>query len=444
MSELNGHILEHELLEFIEGVLPPARGAVVSAALARDPRLARLVAAMQEDRRRLMAMGDVQAPPELAERVEAILERQALLGLSDVAGSAEPASLPVSRLRPSRGPIVARIWRSPAGRGLVAAAAVALLAGGGYWGYTSYQRASNAAGPGGGGGPIALNTPEDVSEPVAIDEPALPPVEVASAPEVAAPTEPEVGVEVAAAVGEVESLAATGAAVTGAVSDAALAVATPASAAAGPERDEITPAMAVELARRGLLAIVVESADVDAAVMRVEALAGSGMSGGMGRSAPWRRIDGGVVGGPIDAGFETIAALWSPNFVPELGLPTPMMLGSPTTAVAGDAPFAPALGPGPRVPMELPRWTPPMSQPAAVYAVSLEDRESVLASLVAALRRDGSAGGPARTAKFVRLPVAIDPAPAADPDAVLWWTGTPSNWTWRISVPVIVRRGDGR
>jgi|GEM_PF-1068827 len=448
MSELNGHMPEHELLEFIEGVLPPAREAVVSAALARDPRLARLVAAMQEDRQRLMAMGDVQAPPELAERVEAILERQALLGLSDLADSSAPVSLPVSRLRPSRGPIVARIWRSPAGRGLVAAAAVALLAGGGYWGYTastSFRRAASVvAQAGDGGGAIALNTSEDAPpDAAAIEAPGLSPVEVAAAPEVEEPAEPEATVEVAAAVGEIESLAATGAAVIDAVSDAAVAVATPAPSVAGPARDEITPAMAVELARRGLLAIVVESVDADAAVMRVEAIAGSG-AGGTGRSASWRRIDGGVAGGALDAGFETVAALWSPHFAPELEIPTPFLAGSPTTAVAGDASLAPALGPGPRVPMELPRWTPSMSQPVAVYTVSLEDRESALASLVAALRKDGSAGGPARTARFVRLPVAIDPAPAADPDAVLWWTGAPSNWTWRISVPVVVRRGPGR
>jgi hypothetical protein len=428
MSAGGGHIPEHDLLELVEGTLPPEREAAVRAAVARDPRLGQLVARLRADRRALMSLGAVRAPAGLAERVEAAMEREMLLGLGgDDAALTGP--IPVSRLRPKRAPLVVRAWRSPVGRGLAVAAGLALLVGGGYIAVMNLSPGLPSVAPG-TTGPVASN--DDGVSALLEDEPAQPVTSIAAAPEA----------EPALEVGEPEG-AADGLEVAVAAEDLhgpplppEGATEAPAIATAAPQEPEpMSPRRALELARRGKLAIVIRGPDPAAAAAGVEALArASSRPGGAG---VWERLDGGAGSGTLARGYETIAALWSPAFVPELAAP-----GSPWSPIVasreieGEGPFAPApLGIGVSLPLGVPAWRPPLAAaPAAVWAVGVEDREATLVSLLGALARK-SLG---ERAEFVELPVAIDAPPPADPDAVLWWTQPAAAWGWRLSVPVIV------
>jgi hypothetical protein len=118
--------LESELLDLVEGQpLAPEARAKVEAALAADATLRALVDGMRADRAGLCAMAAAPAPADLLDRVEAALEREALLGLAQRERSA-PAALNVV----VAGRIGARPWWAQGwARAGAAAAALALVSG---------------------------------------------------------------------------------------------------------------------------------------------------------------------------------------------------------------------------------------------------------------------------------------------------------------------------
>lgn len=431
MSGPSGYIPEHELLELIEGTLPPEREAVVRAAVAREPRLGQLVARMRADRRALMSLGAVRAPAGLAERVEQALEREALLGLNGDAAATDLV-LPVSQLRPRRPSIAMRLWRSPAGRGVLMAAGVALAVGTGIW-------VVSALSPGLPMDPVrpaptlVAQEPGAEAEAPAADGDNAGEIEVAMAADAAADAPVlESSAPDASSVTEVATAEIHGPPApdewTGGETIAEVAGETPAET---DDRPVMSPARALELARVGRLAIVVRGEDPEAAAAGVEALARASARAGV-----WRRVDSGATLAP---GFESVAALWGSD----IGLPQlPLAPGwRQWPAIAKSNPedqgplWAAPLGIGLQLPAGIGQPRPELAAPPrAVWSVSIEDKESTLASLLAALGRR-SAG---ERAEFVELPVPIDAPPPVDADTVLWWTQPASAWGWRISVPVIV------
>lgn len=118
---------EGDLLALVEGTpLPPERAARLREALANDPNLAELATLLRADRDAVCSLPAVAAPIDLLDRVEAQLERDALVGLARSEADSVDSELPVSIVLPP-----GRVWITRRlGAALAAAAAVAIIAGG--------------------------------------------------------------------------------------------------------------------------------------------------------------------------------------------------------------------------------------------------------------------------------------------------------------------------
>lgn len=163
-------LTEELLVDYVDGVLGPAESARVAGLVASDARLRALVAGMASDKAALARAPEPRPPADLLERVQAVLEREALLGLSE-----GERGTPRLRIATSDGPALssrlgeawARAWRP-----LALAAGLALVASGGvYW-----ARIFAASAPGPKPEALVARGPEDASTgPVAniaaVDEP---------------------------------------------------------------------------------------------------------------------------------------------------------------------------------------------------------------------------------------------------------------------------------
>lgn len=96
-------LTEAEVAAWVECELPRDRHEAVGTAIDSDPNLAKLLRAMRADREAVRALPEVQAPEGLLEMVEATMERQALLGLTD--GVELNNAPPVSIIRTARTPL---------------------------------------------------------------------------------------------------------------------------------------------------------------------------------------------------------------------------------------------------------------------------------------------------------------------------------------------------
>ena len=73
--------MEHDLLDYVEGRLPPDEHARIEIYLANtDPKLARQIAGMLDDRLALQNLPVVSPPADLADRIMSSVERQSLIG----------------------------------------------------------------------------------------------------------------------------------------------------------------------------------------------------------------------------------------------------------------------------------------------------------------------------------------------------------------------------
>lgn len=128
MTNVPAH-LEADLLALIEDQpLEPSREAAVRAAVAADPALARLVSTMRADRAQVIALGACSAPADLLERVETVLEREALLGAASLEAEA-PAPIPISRVQIHRRGVGTLLRQHRWAASLAMAACLAIVAG---------------------------------------------------------------------------------------------------------------------------------------------------------------------------------------------------------------------------------------------------------------------------------------------------------------------------
>ncbi len=115
---------DHEqLIDYIEGELPPEQMARVDALLASDQKLRRLIESIKADRKALRAMPPDEAPRALVDDVMAGLERQQLLGEAPLTGDdVDEIAAEAQRNRMTIGP---RLLRIASYTGLAAALAIA-------------------------------------------------------------------------------------------------------------------------------------------------------------------------------------------------------------------------------------------------------------------------------------------------------------------------------
>jgi hypothetical protein len=233
-------VTEELLCEYVEGTLAPAEAARIQAALSGDPGLRTLIGGIASDRAALTRAPEPRPPADLLERVQARLEREALVGLSDGERAASPDV--IVRLNPAAqtldaGQIWSRLWRP-----LALAAGLALVVTGGvYW---ARIFAASSATPG-GRNPIAQAPVDPAPAPAteAVDQTTT----IAAAP----------AVERA-----IETLKTSRESTLAAVSEPV------------PEEPEIDPERAAELLRRGRLVIRVAGAPQAEASARAQALRG--------------------------------------------------------------------------------------------------------------------------------------------------------------------------
>jgi len=95
--DLPAGLTEDELLGWVEGTLARDEALRVASLLGEQPVLQRMAMGMRSDRLALASLPDERPPSDLIERVEATMERQALLGLADDALEAGVGPMPVVR-----------------------------------------------------------------------------------------------------------------------------------------------------------------------------------------------------------------------------------------------------------------------------------------------------------------------------------------------------------
>ena len=101
---------DHEqLIDYIEGELPPESMARVDALLATDPKLRRLIEAMKADRAALRAMPEEAMPFPVVDDLLAGMERQMLLGEAPGGEAADPITADAQRHRMRIGPRLLRV-----------------------------------------------------------------------------------------------------------------------------------------------------------------------------------------------------------------------------------------------------------------------------------------------------------------------------------------------
>lgn len=365
---------EGQLLDWIEGKLSPDEESALARSAARRGLDVR-VKQMQANRRVLASLKDERAPAELADRVLAALERDALLGLaSGTPLSDEP---PVSSVAPParrRGPpVIARIFdASPARFAMAAGLLLAVGAGLYLWTVVSGGGLGGSRGP--LPGPIATN---DEVKPLVL--------------------RPEPGGERTAAAGVASSEAAGGPPAAPAVILAA-------------ETHEIGLARAVDLARDGRLVMRVIAGNARG-VRQIESAAARESPGREWRLT--RRVPEGV-----------LAAV-----LPRAGSSG---RGGEAVAMYGvDA--ASLIGPGAAVAWARPPTVDRASRVRGAYLVDLPADADMMRIV-----RTVFAGATSATVAFEELPAALDLPRRIEPEDVLWWTQPASRWTARVTVPVVV------
>lgn len=387
---------EGDLLALVEGMpLPPERAARVREAMASDPRLAELAALLRSDRDALASTPLATAPTDLLDRVEARLERDALVGLAQTEATSASGELPVSVVLPARRVWLTRRTAAP----LAAAAAVALIAGG----VLMLIPGKKPAAP----GPIAVkDAPTDVT-PIVIahaDKPDDTPLTTHTdtghqGPEIAVKTDPP----------EVEPKPAP----------PQLTIVAKAEPAYSTEQ-------LLAAAREGKLVLRLRTPSDAAAEGRVKALAGNT------RSLHVESMRDSLAAKATQA----YAGAWSPRKpvidppLPRPSLPEQPIAGANTDpkkpveppAVAEKSPPAPAQPVDP---------APTMSSHAFMAAVPATG--DGLEALRKALSSESV------PADWQILPDAITLGEATDAASVLWWTAPATAWTGRFSVPIVVQ-----
>ncbi|MGQ0629367.1 MAG: hypothetical protein ACT4PL_14875 [Phycisphaerales bacterium] len=392
---------ERLLIDLIEDQpLSAEARETLGRALLADHNLSRLVAQMRADRAGLLDLGSVKAPAGLIDGVEAMLERDALLGLAASESVAAPASIPISTFRAApalattRRPSMRRI-----GFALSAAAALAVVA------TVSYFAASRS-------GPNRPK-PTDLTH-NADPAPNIVPPRDLPGPSPIVNTLATGNDPAAAPIGTPEPALATAIAAVSTIDDLPKDIAPAPADPFGMSFDR-----AIALARDGRLVVRVRTAAIDAVTANLE-----------------RALDKPVRSGRLVTLPGPVAATLASALHRDLEALPPIFTTAPrpgeSPAIANQDPEHPAN----HIPVARPGETFPIVAPVfgpTIFALAMPADEATLRAL---LRMLGGTGD-------VRLELSESPAhlPAAlpvDAASVFWWT-TPATWSPTLSVPVVVQ-----
>ena len=408
------------LLDLIEDQpISPADRAMLGTWLVAHPSLARLVAQMRGDRAGVQQLARVKAPAGLLDGVEAMLEREALLGLaSDEV--ALPAPIPISHFQP----IIdraerAQTWRR-IGYGLAAAAGLAIVA------TISYVAVRD---PGVPTRPSRADLVANNTKPIKATLPAVPSdliapdreiIAIAAAENIGPPSPADEVIE-ANLLSERQAIAAA---------DAAAVEAATALVAAAPFGMPIDRAIA--LAREGRLLVTIKSASIDGATASLLRLKDKPLRGGRLRAIDtaqavqitsaiereWKR--------EIDLAARLAAT--DPKLTPA---PTPRI--NPVDVASGDKASAPLPIPAPE-----PQATPVAPQlvlGSSVFALECSADEHAMMGTLRGLRATLATG---ERIELAELTEPAEVGDVVDAAALMWWN-TPSTWTKPLRAAVVVR-----
>lgn len=403
MIRLPDHITEAEVLALIEGdmgSLPHERREIVREAVARDPVLSKIVGDIKGDASAVVAMSRVTAPPAIRARVIEDLSRPA--PRPELVREPEGGQIPVSSVIITNVSPFRRFLEKAPVRRFVAAASLMLVAGLGLWAAIAVVRSAEEWGKSRSiavlpAPPISSGVPTSDPDPLVITDG----VAIAHAPD----SDP-------AATAETDPAGPSPA------PSPAIAVAAVQPAPAASQGMPI--AQAIELARAGRLVIRVRAVNITDFEKDINQLALANAN-----ETRWRPLESWerqqvarALGRPPAMPYAADKPLSKPTVtLPEEPTKPPQKIGPVGTAadIAGalrDADFRP------------------------LFTVEMDETEHDLAALIERLATDKT-----QAVEFVALEEPLPTViPSTDPAAVLWWSLPPSEWTRRVSVPIVLEK----
>jgi hypothetical protein len=400
-------VSEDALVDWIDGSLSPQDVRRLAAESGRAD-LHDRIGQMQRHRDVLRSLGDTQgslrAPTDMHARVMATLERESLVGHESVEQElralerAAPAdTAPVANLRLVQGEGSTSHWTKRAPSLALAAGLLLLVTGGAYWTMQMLRSASPKMAD-----PSKTIAMADANKPVATESTAPAGADAAATPMMIASNDATQATEAAGARMNVTTMAA------------------------GPVAREVTIEEAVALAREGRLAIRVTARDLRG-LSRLE------QDGATRRGTQsWqlsRDVPPAVLAAALPATSEASRAF----------VRAAHALGSSTesgTAMFSTASLiSPLIGPGATVTTFAPAVIATGPALSASYLLDVPQTERAF-DAVRAVLRDRLKG----EVVFAELPDAMPAATKADAQSALWWTKPSSQWSPRVTVPVLVER----
>ena len=400
-------VSEDALVDWIDGSLSPQDVRRLAAESGRAD-LHDRIGQMQRHRDVLRSLGDTQgslrAPTDMHARVMATLERESLVGHESVEQElralerAAPAdTAPVANLRLVQGEGSTSHWTKRAPSLALAAGLLLLVTGGAYWTMQMLRSASPKMAD-----PSKTIAMADANKPVAAESTAPAGADAAATSMMIASNDATQATEAAGARMNVTTMAA------------------------GPVAREVTIEEAVALAREGRLAIRVTARDLRG-LSRLE------QDGATRRgNQSWqlsRDVPPAVLAAALPATSEASRAF----------VRAAHALGSSTetgTAMFSTASLiSPLIGPGATVTSFAPAVIATGPALSASYLLDVPQTERAF-DAVRAVLRDRLKG----EVVFAELPDAMPAATKADAQSALWWTKPSSQWSPRVTVPVLVER----
>jgi hypothetical protein len=400
-------VSEDALVDWIDGSLSPQDVRRLAAESGRAD-LHDRIGQMQRHRDVLRSLGDTQgslrAPTDMHARVMATLERDSLVGHESVEQElralerAAPAdTAPVANLRLVQGEGSTSHWTKRAPSLALAAGLLLLVTGGAYWTMQMLRSASPKMAD-----PSKTIAMADANKPVAAESTAPAGADAAATSMMIASNDATQATEAAGARMNVTTMAA------------------------GPVAREVTIEEAVALAREGRLAIRVTARDLRG-LSRLE------QDGATRRgNQSWqlsRDVPPAVLAAALPATSEASRAF----------VRAAHALGSSTetgTAMFSTASLiSPLIGPGATVTSFAPSVIATGPALSASYLLDVPQTERAF-DAVRAVLRDRLKG----EVVFAELPDAMPAATKADAQSALWWTKPSSQWSPRVTVPVLVER----